>query len=231
MSRDGWAALPRGAIWLSAVCDCGISWLYSLTIFVLGFDRWRCRNVLIWTWCLVGSIFWHWASYPNHRLKSVSYWGLVGGFDDLGGSWLACRARSRLRKVWSVRWHVQEDHWCGKGREVVQELCLVALLIQRGQSVTSPLLRRRSSSTGWGNWQPMCVAVPWNHMHPTCVVVSCGVRYQRPYWSRGLQRQLVCFCQRSLVGHGLWWPVEFHMNTQSENHGWVTLLKKSSCIL
>ena len=32
MSRDGWVALPRGAIGLSAVCDCGISWPYSLTI-------------------------------------------------------------------------------------------------------------------------------------------------------------------------------------------------------
>ena len=33
MSRDGWAALPRAATGLSAVCDCGISWSYSLTIF------------------------------------------------------------------------------------------------------------------------------------------------------------------------------------------------------
>ena len=32
VSRDGWAALPRGATGLSAVCDCGISWSYSLTI-------------------------------------------------------------------------------------------------------------------------------------------------------------------------------------------------------
>ena len=32
MSRDGWAALPRGATGLSAVCDCGISWSYSFTI-------------------------------------------------------------------------------------------------------------------------------------------------------------------------------------------------------
>ena len=32
MSYDGWAALPRGATGLSAVCDCGISWSYSLTI-------------------------------------------------------------------------------------------------------------------------------------------------------------------------------------------------------
>ena len=34
MSRDGWAALHRGATGLSAVCDCGISRSYSLTIFV-----------------------------------------------------------------------------------------------------------------------------------------------------------------------------------------------------
>ena len=26
-------ALPRGAMGLSAVCDCGISWSYSLTIY------------------------------------------------------------------------------------------------------------------------------------------------------------------------------------------------------
>ena len=32
MSRDGWAALPRGATGMSAVCDCGISWSYLLTI-------------------------------------------------------------------------------------------------------------------------------------------------------------------------------------------------------
>ena len=30
MSRGGWAALPRGAAGLSAVCDCGISRSYSL---------------------------------------------------------------------------------------------------------------------------------------------------------------------------------------------------------
>ena len=33
MSRDGWVALPRGAMGLSAVCNCGISLSYSLTIF------------------------------------------------------------------------------------------------------------------------------------------------------------------------------------------------------
>ena len=33
MSRDGWVALPPGAMGLSAVCDCGISWSYSLTVF------------------------------------------------------------------------------------------------------------------------------------------------------------------------------------------------------
>ena len=33
MSRGGWAALPRSAVGLSAVCYCGISWSNSLTIF------------------------------------------------------------------------------------------------------------------------------------------------------------------------------------------------------
>ena len=33
MSRDCCVALPRGAMGLSADCDCGISWSYSLTIF------------------------------------------------------------------------------------------------------------------------------------------------------------------------------------------------------
>ena len=35
MSRDCCAALPRGTIGLSAVCDCGISLSYSLTIFIV----------------------------------------------------------------------------------------------------------------------------------------------------------------------------------------------------
>ena len=34
MSRDCFAALPRETMGLSAVCDCGISWSYSL--FLLG---------------------------------------------------------------------------------------------------------------------------------------------------------------------------------------------------
>ena len=33
VSRDGCVALPRGAMGLSSVCDCGIFWSYSLTIF------------------------------------------------------------------------------------------------------------------------------------------------------------------------------------------------------
>ena len=39
MSRDGWAALPCDATGLSAVCDCGISWSYSLTIFGTNFQN------------------------------------------------------------------------------------------------------------------------------------------------------------------------------------------------
>ena len=34
MSRDCCVALPSGAMGLSAVCDCRISWSYSLTILV-----------------------------------------------------------------------------------------------------------------------------------------------------------------------------------------------------
>ena len=45
VSRDGWVALPRGDMGLSAVCDCGISWSYSLTIFGVNSIRsWR------WPW-------------------------------------------------------------------------------------------------------------------------------------------------------------------------------------
>ena len=39
MSRDGWVALPCGAMGLSSVCDCGISWSYSLTIFYYSDNR------------------------------------------------------------------------------------------------------------------------------------------------------------------------------------------------
>ena len=38
MSRDGCVALPRGDVGLSAVCDCGISGSYSLTIFKIILD-------------------------------------------------------------------------------------------------------------------------------------------------------------------------------------------------
>ena len=34
MSGDSCVAVPCGAMGLSAVCDCGFSWSYSLTIFV-----------------------------------------------------------------------------------------------------------------------------------------------------------------------------------------------------
>ena len=39
-------ALPRGAMGLSAVCDCGISWSYSLTFFVLHYKSYRVNAVL-----------------------------------------------------------------------------------------------------------------------------------------------------------------------------------------
>ena len=37
MCRDCCVALPRGAMGVSAVCDCGISRSYSFTIFTLTF--------------------------------------------------------------------------------------------------------------------------------------------------------------------------------------------------
>ena len=52
MSHDGWAALPWGAGGLSAVCDCGISWLYSLTIIVIFTTKnvvYNCDNCIIET--------------------------------------------------------------------------------------------------------------------------------------------------------------------------------------
>ena len=43
MSRDCCVALPSVAMGLSAVCYCGISWSYSLTIFVAQLpDKPRC---------------------------------------------------------------------------------------------------------------------------------------------------------------------------------------------
>ena len=38
MSRDGCVALPRGDMGSSAVCDCGISRSYSLSIFASEYD-------------------------------------------------------------------------------------------------------------------------------------------------------------------------------------------------
>ena len=38
MSCDGCVALLRGAMGLSAVCDCGISWSYSLFSCLLSID-------------------------------------------------------------------------------------------------------------------------------------------------------------------------------------------------
>ena len=35
VSLDGWAALPRGAVGLFGVCDCGISWSYSLFLILI----------------------------------------------------------------------------------------------------------------------------------------------------------------------------------------------------
>ena len=39
-------ALPRGAMGLSAVCDCDISWSYSLTIFYFKYTLYLISNFL-----------------------------------------------------------------------------------------------------------------------------------------------------------------------------------------
>ena len=55
VSRDGWAALPRGVMGLSAVCDCGISWSYSLTMSQpcrCGREHW-----LLYFTCLIDSMW------------------------------------------------------------------------------------------------------------------------------------------------------------------------------
>ena len=41
MSRDCCVALPRSAVVLSAVCDCGISVSYSLNILMRKFRGWQ----------------------------------------------------------------------------------------------------------------------------------------------------------------------------------------------
>ena len=42
MSRDDCVALPRGAMGVTVVCECGISWSYSLTIFLaVALSVWR----------------------------------------------------------------------------------------------------------------------------------------------------------------------------------------------
>ena len=79
MSLDGWAALPRGATGLSAVCSCGISWSYSLTIIANhGFGRilFPYSNM---GWSKIGDccIFWSWFSggsrgVQRDRLKTPS---------------------------------------------------------------------------------------------------------------------------------------------------------------
>ena len=72
MSRDGWAALPRDATGLSAVCDCGISWSYSLTIFVA-----RTRESVTFLtssrfYCQVRQIYLNFQVYYPHILHTYN---------------------------------------------------------------------------------------------------------------------------------------------------------------
>ena len=59
----GWAALPCGATGLSAVCDCGISWSYSLTI--LECDVQNGVNRMMTSECC--SIFFCWLLHAQHK--------------------------------------------------------------------------------------------------------------------------------------------------------------------
>ena len=63
VSRDRCVALPRGAMGLSAVCDCGISWSYSLTISerrVIGLSHISINST---GWCVL-----HWQKYTKRPM-------------------------------------------------------------------------------------------------------------------------------------------------------------------
>ena len=65
MSSDRWAALLRSATGLSAVCDCCISWSYSLNIFTLDlpltdsthFNIDFCKKAIWMDWFLISNEF------------------------------------------------------------------------------------------------------------------------------------------------------------------------------
>ena len=56
VSRDCCVALPRGAMRLPAVCDCGISWSYSLTIFAFS-SRPICKTLFSVS-ATIATLFW-----------------------------------------------------------------------------------------------------------------------------------------------------------------------------
>ena len=85
MSCDGWAALPRGATGLSAVCDCGISWSYSLTIFLnnKGADQpVHPKSAQHLCYSLIGKYHISTCSKRNfHFLASLCSWAIWFGYD------------------------------------------------------------------------------------------------------------------------------------------------------
>ena len=52
MSHGGWAALPRGTTWLSAVCDCGISGHTHLLFMKQNINK-PLNVLLLLSWCIV----------------------------------------------------------------------------------------------------------------------------------------------------------------------------------
>ena len=75
VSRDGWVVLPCGAMGLSAVCDCGISWSYSLTIFAKNDCFYTGHNGL-WTGELIS---WYYRVCHLWRLKRETVLRLFPG--------------------------------------------------------------------------------------------------------------------------------------------------------
>ena len=88
MSWDGWAALLCCAIGLSAVCDCGISWSYSLTIFGYNIYVLQLTACLIFNPITVGKFAVLFNCMPVGRLQILWWFWLNDLFiDEMVGAW------------------------------------------------------------------------------------------------------------------------------------------------
>ena len=99
VSRDCCVALPHNTTGLSAVCDCGISWSYSLTICVI--TCWKELNSwLSCVWCfLVFVYFPMWCGLVRvwYLILSILDWCLLSYFHVQLNSFL-----SKLTPVWNI---------------------------------------------------------------------------------------------------------------------------------